>query len=318
MAVTLIIGRHDDPHTEAVTLALKRLDKEVVHFDTYRQDFLELRFSSLNQVEKKLKLSDYFGDDIDSIWLRQKPIVPAAWWSPLEHDAARFAQSEWRNIIQTLSRFVPTQNWINHPESQRIINYKPNQLEIALSVGFIIPETVITNDPETVKSFLVEHEKVIYKSLSGYIFSDQTGILTTLLSLDKLESGYDSIKKAPGIYQKFIEKDYEIRVVVIGSKHFVSRIETPKDGLGAIDWRHSHFDDIFREGSMPNEIALCINKFQKIANIHYGAYDFIVSPNGQWYFLECNPAGQFLWLENALGYNISKAIAEYLCIGINT
>jgi hypothetical protein len=23
-----------------------------------------------------------------------------------------------------------------------------------------------------------------------------------------------------------------------------------------------------------------------------------VSPDGSWYFLECNPAGQFLWLED--------------------
>jgi len=34
--------------------------------------------------------------------------------------------------------------------------------------------------------------------------------------------------------------------------------------------------------------------------------------NGNYYFLECNPNGQWLWIEEDIGLPISKAIADYL------
>ena len=43
-----------------------------------------------------------------------------------------------------------------------------------------------------------------------------------------------------------------------------------------------------------------------------GAYDFIVNPKGEYFFLEVNPAGQWLWMEEKLNLNISKSIAEAL------
>jgi hypothetical protein len=312
MSISLIIGRHDDPHTEAVSIALKNLDRDVKCFDTFRGDSFTLNISKSNEIS--LNFLGTSSDQIASVWLRQKPFIPLPWWSPLQHDSERFSQNEWRNVIQTLCGFLSRANWINSPEIQRQINYKPKQLELALSVGFNIPESIITNNPDAINAFIETHKKIIYKSLSGYIFTDQSGILTTTITKENIKDNIDSIKKAPGIFQAFIEKDYEARVTVVGSRIFVAKIRTPKTGLGNVDWRHSHFEDIFEEGNIPFEVANMINKFQKISELRYGAYDFIVSPEGNWYFLECNPAGQFLWLERSLGFKISNAIAEDLCL----
>jgi glutathione synthase/RimK-type ligase-like ATP-grasp enzyme len=244
--------------------------------------------------------------------MRQKPVIPLPWWSPLQHDAARFAQSEWRAVIQTLEDYLPSACWINSPEAQRRISYKPRQLSLAASVGFKIPETTITNDPQAVSAVVQRYGKAIYKNFSGYIFTDQTGILTTLITPEMLTTNLESIRRAPGIYQQFIEKKSEARVTVVGDYYFTAFIRTPKTGPGSVDWRHSQFEDIFEEGELPADVASCIKRFQEAAGIRYGAYDFIISPDGAWYFLECNPAGQFLWLEHALGYGISRALAEEL------
>jgi glutathione synthase/RimK-type ligase-like ATP-grasp enzyme len=235
------------------------------------------------------------------------------WWSPLEHDAARFAQAEWRTVIQTWENFLPSAYWINPPEAQRRINYKPRQLTLAASVGFKIPDTAITNDPTTVAVMLERHGKVIYKSFSGYIFTDQTGILSTLITMDTLAHAQESIRRAPGIYQQFVEKAFEARITVVGDRQFVALVRTPATGPGSIDWRHAQFENIFEEGDVPGDTAACIARFQDRAGIRYGAYDFVVTPGGEWYFLECNPAGQFLWLEQALGLAITNALAEELC-----
>lgn len=47
-------------------------------------------------------------------------------------------------------------------------------------------------------------------------------------------------------------------------------------------------------------------------NLNFGCFDFIKAKSGCYYFLECNPNGQWLWLEIDLGIPISKSISDFL------
>ncbi|WP_156115420.1 MULTISPECIES: hypothetical protein [Xenorhabdus] len=47
-------------------------------------------------------------------------------------------------------------------------------------------------------------------------------------------------------------------------------------------------------------------------NLRYGALDFIVDENNDWWFLEVNSAGQWLWIEDLSGMDISGSIANWL------
>ena len=314
----LIIGRHEDPHTLAVQSELKKIGVVADCFDTFRKDCFSIEISHSNS-SSRLGFGDNSKELVNnyhSIWMRQKPIVPMPWWSPLDNDAARFTQQEWQNIFQSLPSFSKTTRWINHPTDQRKINYKPNQLKLAMKIGFKIPDTLLTNSSKSIFDFSRKHKKIIYKSFSGYIFSDQTGILTNLLDSKDIESNKESFKRAPGIYQEFIEKSHEARVTVVGDKIFTALVRTPTGGQGYIDWRYAQFEDVFEKYEIPLSLKNMLLTFQQEANLKYGAYDFIISPNGDWYFLECNPAGQYLWLENSLNLKISKAIANELCLGL--
>ncbi|MEW6481901.1 MAG: hypothetical protein AB1397_02700 [bacterium] len=75
---------------------------------------------------------------------------------------------------------------------------KPYQAQIIRKNGFLIPETLITNDPELVQEFLIKHKKIIYKSISGI-----RSIVQTLNEKD-LER-IDSIRGCPIQFQEFIE-----------------------------------------------------------------------------------------------------------------
>mgnify|MGYP000623536185 CR=1 FL=1 len=46
--------------------------------------------------------------------------------------------------------------------------------------------------------------------------------------------------------------------------------------------------------------------------LEFGALDFVVDGDGNYLFLEVNPNGQWLWLEDFLGFPISERIAEWL------
>lgn len=49
-------------------------------------------------------------------------------------------------------------------------------------------------------------------------------------------------------------------------------------------------------------------------HINFGCFDFIVTLDNDYVFLECNPNGQWLWIELATGYDISKVIAKNLAM----
>jgi D-alanine-D-alanine ligase-like ATP-grasp enzyme len=52
--------------------------------------------------------------------------------------------------------------------------------------------------------------------------------------------------------------------------------------------------------------------------LNYGAIDMIITPDGEYVFLEINPVGEFFWLEIfSPHFPISQAIAEILLTGKN-
>jgi len=48
------------------------------------------------------------------------------------------------------------------------------------------------------------------------------------------------------------------------------------------------------------------------SGLTYATLDFIVRPDDELVFLELNPAGQYLWIEQLTGLPISEAICDYL------
>ena len=59
-------------------------------------------------------------------------------------------------------------------------------------------------------------------------------------------------------------------------------------------------------------IADKCTRFLQLMHLNFGAFDFIVTPSGEYVFLECNPNGQWLWVELETGMKISEAIADFL------
>lgn len=114
----------------------------------------------------------------------------------------------------------------------------------------------------------------------------------------------------PCIFQRNIPKKYEIRVTVIGEKVFAAAVYSQSDEEAKIDWRRKRL--VFKEVQLPAEIEnLCVQILKEL-NLGFGAIDLIKTPEGEYVFLEINPNGQWVWIENQTGQRISEAIIEYL------
>lgn len=63
---------------------------------------------------------------------------------------------------------------------------------------------------------------------------------------------------------------------------------------------------------VPADIVVGLLAYLRALGLHYGAFDFVITPQGEWVMLECNPSGQCLWLHHLADLPIPAAMAELL------
>ena len=64
---------------------------------------------------------------------------------------------------------------------------------------------------------------------------------------------------------------------------------------------------------LPNEVNEKIIQFMREQNLIFSSLDFICSKNHEYYFIENNCNGQWIWLENVTGVDISSSFIDLLC-----
>lgn len=77
-----------------------------------------------------------------------------------------------------------------------------------------------------------------------------------------------------------------------------------------VDWRPQTALNPHSVASVPDDIADFCRKFIQEQRLLYGAMDFIVDHEGRYVFLENNPSGQYLWLEQETGIPITDALVD--------
>jgi hypothetical protein len=95
-----------------------------------------------------------------------------------------------------------------------------------------------------------------------------------------------------------------------GEMVFVAGINSQTNEISKIDWRRGELK--FYETIIPQNIeTMCIALVKKL-NLRFGAIDMIKDKNGNFVFLEINPNGQWVWIENETGLKISEALIDEL------
>ncbi|GGJ84592.1 hypothetical protein GCM10010123_12780 [Pilimelia anulata] len=82
-----------------------------------------------------------------------------------------------------------------------------------------------------------------------------------------------------------------------------------------MDFRADYASLTYRVVPTPPEVAAGVAAFLAHFGLAFGALDFAVDRRGRWWFLECNPAGQVGFIEDATGLPITSAIADTLMEG---
>ncbi|GLW91608.1 hypothetical protein Aglo03_24240 [Actinokineospora globicatena] len=115
-------------------------------------------------------------------------------------------------------------------------------------------------------------------------------------------------------FQRWVPKSHEARVIVVGDSVFAAAIQSGS-AEAHIDWRNDYQALTYRRVDPPTGVVAGVRGYCRDLGLVYGAFDFVVRPDGQWVFLECNAGGQYGWLEDAAGLPITTALADFLADG---
>lgn len=224
-----------------------------------------------------------------------------------------YCQKEWATVLDSFVEYLDTQ-FLNSPSAIARAENKPLQISMASNLGFHVPDTLISNEPEEVRQFVSLGPTIAKPLRCALVSSDgeEKVIFTTDISLDNLSSE-NAIAAAPVIYQRKIEKAYDIRVTVVGDQTFSAAIMSQIYAETQTDWRRGSRHDLPHEiHLLPHSVATMCIELTKVFNLSFGAIDLILDKNGKYWFLEINPNGQWGWIEVRTGLPIAAALAEHL------
>ena len=231
----------------------------------------------------------------------------------------RFAELECnvfrRSLLSTLLR---DSFWVNRPDAAIVASRKLVQHKAALEVGLRVPDTLYSNDPDEIRSFIRSHGgRIIYKPFQGLTWQDnETSWMpyTSLLQEDQLIPD-EILRSVPGIYQELVDKDFEARVTMIGKYPFAAKIFSQDTRGGRVDWRKAYDELKMEPLELSGKIAeRCLELLTKLGLV-FGCFDFIITPGGEFVFLEVNEMGQFLFVESYTGLPLLDAFSEFLLQG---
>lgn len=174
MALYLVLSFYEDETARMVVDKLQAYPVDTVWFDI--ADFplaAELAAfpgsSTLGTLQTRNGIVDL--DDVIGVLYRR----PAQFQMPpgIADEHRVFARVEARQGFGGVLTGIDAR-WVNHPSAVAGGNFKPKQLDVAVSVGMNVPRTLVTNSPEQAQKFACDVGRtLIYKAFEPPTLPDR-------------------------------------------------------------------------------------------------------------------------------------------------
>lgn len=218
-----------------------------------------------------------------------------------------YLESEYMSTLDIFLEFLKDKKWLNHYESLNSMT-KIGALIAAQKVGVKIPKTYICNN----SGYLNHDQPYITKSISdgSVIDIDKKAFFffTSELSEEKIRS-YENF--FPSLFQEKINKEYELRIFHLNGKNYSMAIFSQNDDQTKTDYRQINSENPNRyvPYCLPNYVDEKISALMLKLGLNTGSLDMIKADDGEYYFLEVNPSGQFRMTSLPCNYDLHHEVA---------
>jgi hypothetical protein len=282
-----------------------------------------------------LRLNSEDLERVEIVWHPEGPVLEVAGEdavATVSHDVLRAVQVRRPTFLRSTAALAPKQalaahhwltflrglqtfenaRWMNRPVSDYLAENKMVQLAAAVELGLKVPRTVVTNAAKPISRVigscvaLKGVDTVLWREGAFEYFG-----YTTILNGAEL-AGAD-LSAMPAIAQTPLAPKVDIRVTIVGSRVWTVGITA---GGGPIegDWRLLRDAVEYEVHRLPEAVAAACLRLVRRLDLQFAALDLALV-DGEYFFLELNPLGEWAWLAEGLQLDIAPAIAAWLVDG---
>ena len=271
----------------------------------------------IRNIKNKLEV---YGHEITAVWERRAMIPKHLPITHRERSINKYNREEAHGFLSFLRYYMRDIYSIGSIVEDRPAESKMLQLAVAKSIGAKVPDTCYANYKSAFENLCSKHEMLSLKTINNdsifvegekeYVFYSQK-----CKSADLMKQAPEAFSQTACYLQNYIDKKYELRITVCCNDIVACKIDSQIQGetTGKIDWRQGYDYNLRQEiVEIPDSVKeLCLSYLKKM-KLNFGCFDFIVTPDDEYIFLECNPNGQWLWIELETGFDISEIVARNL------
>lgn len=312
----LILTDKFDAHADIV---IRKLNQEKIKYFRLDLDVESLSNTTVtfqNFVWEIQQNETISSNDIKKVWCR-RPFVELSLQEQSNDDIDfKIWKNEWNKTLLGLYNSLKKIPWLNPLRKAYKGENKYYQMEIAKNIGFNFPETLISNDKIKINTFVEKHGKVLFKLMAQEIYDlgneNFQGLFTNVITKDEI-TNFSDRSENPIVLQEYIEKKYEVRYTVVDKEHLVCKIESQYSEKAKYDWRRYDVANTpHYQMNPPEEVKRLVSLMFDKLGLEFGALDFIVTKEDEWFFLEINCMGQWLWIEQLTDLPISDAHVKWI------
>lgn len=287
----IIIGDESEFHAKYVFDYLKNKKHDAVLFDS--RIYPEIRWTCCGE-------NDYITIGGNKIFTRDIQGIYWRWYYGI-YGKTDIIFREKESLINDFLLSVEDKCF-NSVSAINLHKTKGFQSKIMADNGIRIPKTMITNDKLALEEFYFNNNKnIIYKPVRGGAYTKKFN------DEDLLKT--DLLVNCPCQLQEFIDGT-DIRVYAFDSGEIYAAEIQAKD----IDFREDTQAKIIPV-NLPEKVQKECLKVLKLLKLKYSGIDIRKSKEGEYVFIEANPAPMFYYFEKQSGYPITETLTRRLSAG---
>jgi hypothetical protein len=311
----LIVTNGSDATADYLLPKLTEGNIPFVRFDTNTAlERIALSFTPGNpliRIDNRL----YSPDDFSNVWYRRPERLLSS--QIPDTPEGKCVLDEWSEGLEGFFAHIPRYRWMNFPAANALASRKLEQLTVAKYLGFTIPDTLVTQDSEALRAFFYKHDgEVIVKPIGRACVERSDSEVDSIIFTNRVREfdleNLEDLARCPTLFQQSVRKLSDVRITLVdGEIHTFELTAKDLDGKQRCDIRRNNMSDVvYREICPPQDIVACLHRLMKHYGLRFAAIDMAVADDGEWYFFEVNPNGQWAWLDLCAGATIYESFCK--------
>lgn len=316
----LILSENFDQSTNEVIDWLIHLKQKYIRLNSGDLDITNAILRDDTEIGISFKERFFSVDALKSIWYRRGDFaypktVDLDIANEIEAKILNHLEKEWQALLDYFFSYLRKKRYLGiylKDEPSKLF-----MLHCAKSVGLLIPDTIVTTSKKEVLAFAKKFKsglitKGIQNTPSITFKNRSIDSYTELLDGSVMNSLQDSF--FPTLFQEAIQKEVDIRVFALDGNFYSMAIFSQESAQTKTDFRRYDQQNPNRTVPyiLPSSIKKKLSFLMKKLKLNTCSFDIVLSADGKHYFLEINPAGQFMMVSKPCNYYLEKKIARVL------